>query len=252
MTCYVQKGKGKERAESEDEEGEESNEQDGNGDYTKGGHLSYGAGGASSSSHKDTASHDETDKVLAMAQFSVNILNLFKPPKPLDLGKVNTRELMTNEALKLKKMMDEQGIRAFTREHMIPIVIRRDHVDPECIFSGMNAYNALDFKLSARGIKELKGLNLVGGRHRLAALTSVHEDKMKLLEQARKRTKTIRDRKAVKTDANARRKKDLSEALETEQALQADVEVHSKWGVILYDEGKYKLNRVNSIGEADG
>ena len=89
------------------------------------------------------ATHSDVEKTLASAQFNINVIDLIHPPVPLGLGKVNTRRLVDKEAKNLKEAMTMQGMKPFSIENMIPIMIERRHVDEKCIWTGINAYEAL-------------------------------------------------------------------------------------------------------------
>lgn len=240
----IAKGKGKAKA-NEDIEEDSSLDNDGdnednedNEDYIEG--KSPGTMTKSSSSGKTTAMHSKMEKTLADAQFSVNVIDLFNPPKELQLGSLNSRMLVATEAMNLMKAMTAQGIKPFTMENMIPIIIQRRYVDPGCIWEGINAYKAPTLKLSADGIAELEVLELAGGRHRLEAVTHIKKQKEKLLKAAHK--KTIAAEKSLqnvsKPSAVNRQSEKVAGLLEVEEEIRREIAEISKWGIVLYDEGK--------------
>lgn len=181
---------------------------------------------------------DEMEKVLADAQFSINVINLFSPPKDFNYGKINSRALVDREATNLRKAMTEQGMKPFSIENMIPIVIARRHVDPTCITSGMNAYNAPDLKLSVEGMKELRELELAGGRHRVAAMKQLHDIKMTEVTEVHKKMITMENKKL--DEQFDQRKKDMTVQAyrNLEAKKEKEVDELGRWGVVLYDKGK--------------
>lgn len=144
------------------------------------------AGAVGQKKGKIIATHSQMEKILASALFSVNVMNLFNPLKDIQFGKVNTRALVDAEALNLQKAMTEQGMKPFSSENLIPIVIERRHVDATCIWTGVHAYDAPDLKLSEEGEQELTKMELAGGRHRLEAVRKIRKRRRFLHRHARR------------------------------------------------------------------
>ena len=46
--------------------------------------------------------HDPHDRGIQAAQFSINVIDILHPPKPILLGEWNSHELKKSEAVKLK------------------------------------------------------------------------------------------------------------------------------------------------------
>jgi hypothetical protein len=197
-------------------------------------------GGRSAQKKKAMASQNQKEKLAAAAQFSINKINLFNPPKPLVLGKLNPRELNKEQVKKLKQAFAEEGIKPFTMENMMPLMINRHYVDPGCIWMGMNGYDAPELKLSMEGIRDLEGLDVVGGRHRLEAITKVNDEINLQLDGVKKRVKVLREKstKNMNDEERKMRKEELTKLLKQTKELKNKKDENSQWGIILYDAGK--------------
>lgn len=156
------------------------------------------------------------------------------------LGTWNKRELNATEANKLKGMMTNQGIKAYTMENMIPIVIERQHVDAACIWSGMNGYGAPPLQLSEEGIREMKGLLLAGGRHRIAAVRALQTEGNTKLQALRAQIKEATKKMDAEDDEIG---VSLDQMKIKEEEMVANMAANENWGVILYDYGKFKVKK---------
>lgn len=186
---------------------------------------------------KETAKHSVEEELATAAQFSINMINLFDPPMDIHFGKWNQRLLKPTEWKKLKTAMTIQGIKAFTSDNMLPLVINRRHVDPSCIENKLNGYNAKTLVLSEDGNRELVKLEMAGGRHRLAAIQSIKDDKEKELKKLESQRDTVNKRRAMRPDAVQKKQKDLDGCNQIIAALEEEISKLGNWGVILYDEG---------------
>ena len=196
------------------------------------------AGAVGQKKGKPIATHSQMEKILASALFSVNVMNLFNPLKDIQFGKVNTRALVDAEAVNLQKAMTEQGMKPFSSENLIPIVIERRHVDATCIWTGVHAYDAPDLKLSEEGEQELTKMELAGRRHRLEAVRKIQEAKKKVLASARKKSSAQRKKRVRKDAAMLKRDKRLAEMEAEEEATENEIEELGRWGFALYDKGE--------------
>jgi hypothetical protein len=116
-------------------------------------------------------------------------------------------------------------------ENMIPLVIRKDHLDPKCLnFSSLNAAEAPFLQLNSEGMKATS-IKVAGGRHRFHAVK---------LETERLSTEITRLQGKIKgDDAVTEEELDMDRAYKaTIQTLAEEKERVSTWGVIIYDEGK--------------
>lgn len=102
------KAKGKQKAVEQDSEDNESEDNGNNKDYIDINETSEGQG--KQRKGKMMAVHSDMEKLLADAQFSMNIINLVNPLVPLGLGKINMQALVEAEAINLQKVMMTQGI----------------------------------------------------------------------------------------------------------------------------------------------
>jgi len=219
------------------QDGDEEDEHPSDEDYMPG-KVSEGEPKIGATMAKDMAMHNEKEKKITEAQFSVNIIDLFATPKEMRFGEWNSRPLVESEWKKLKTSMTVQGIKSFTSEHMMPLVIRRGYVDTSCVQQNVSGYEAKTLVLSEAGERELGKLEMAGGRHRKAALESIKADKEKELSRLEKQHGTLTRRKIVKTEALARKMEALAAYEKSIAELQEEISKIGQWGVILYDKGK--------------
>ncbi len=190
---------------------------------------------SSKSASKETAKHSLEEKKIMAAQFSVNIIDLFDPPKDVHFGRWNSRPLIPSEWKKLKTSFTIQSIKSFSPEHMMPLVISRQHVDPSCIQNNASGYDAKMLVLSDDGKKELTGLQMAGGLHRKAAVESIKRDKEKELSKLVKELEKVDKRKAANDDAVAKKRRELEVKVQNKKD---EISKIGRWGVVLYDAGK--------------
>jgi hypothetical protein len=69
------------------------------------------------------------DASIQAAQFFINIIDIFNPPKPIFLRKWNPRELKKLEAVKLKTKMLSEEICPFQFKHLLKCIIDLKHID---------------------------------------------------------------------------------------------------------------------------
>ena len=116
-------------------------------------------------------------------------------------------------------------------ENMIPLVIRKDHLDSECLNAGsLNAAEAPFLKLSSEGLRA-HSIRVAGGRHRARAVE---------MEAERLSTEIKRLEGKVKgDDATTQEEQDMDQAYRaTIETLSKEKERVCTWGVVIYDEGK--------------
>ena len=77
--------------------------------------------------------HDPHDRGIQAAQFSINVINILYPPKPILLGEWNSSELKESEAVKLKNQMIQDDLRPFQYENMFHCIVERWYIEPRCI-----------------------------------------------------------------------------------------------------------------------
>ncbi len=171
-----------------------------------------------------------TDR-LASARISINRMNLLHPPIPLRFGQWNDRSLVERYAKVLQNSFQTQGVRSLEMENMIPLVIRKDHLDSKCLdFRGLNAAEAPFLLLSSEGLKA-SSIKVAGGRHRCRAVE---------LEAERLSTEIKRLEGKIEDDDTAtEEEKDMNRAYRTTiETLTKEKERVCTWGVVIYDEGK--------------
>jgi hypothetical protein len=196
--------------------------------------------GGDDAMENETAKHCDEEEMIHASQFSVNVINLFNPPKEINFGKWNTRPLVPLEWKKLKASMTAQGIKSFSTEHMMPLVIKRKYIDMSCVDNKASGYEAKTLELSEEGKQPgvVVKLEMAGGRHRMAALKSIKEDKEKDLAKLKKQHLGLSKRRFTKDDAVAKKMQDLKDYEERMASLKEEISKIGLWGVIVYDEGK--------------
>lgn len=182
---------------------------------------------------------DNLDASIQAAQFSINVIDIFAPPKPILLGKWNPRALKESEAVKLKTEMISEEIRPFQFENLLKCIIDPKHVDPACVSASIlrGLHEAPVLKLSEVGENELETIDLAGGRHRKRALELIkaeRQDKLKRLKESLVKE----EQKAQKTGADSEAVEVLSQKIEDETSYIAGL---GRWGVILYEAGEYSI-----------
>lgn len=193
----------------------------------------------------ETAIHSVEEEMATAAQFSVNTIDLFDPPMTIYFGKWNGRLLDQKQVKKLKAALTAQGIKPFSHENMMPLVINQRHVDPSCIENTANGYNAKPLILSDEGKRELVRLDMAGGRHRKAAIASIKADKQKELTALTNSRNSVSKRKVKKADAIQKKQDEIETYNKRIEVVKKEIENIGKWGVILYDEGIHRLTYVS-------
>jgi hypothetical protein len=168
---------------------------------------------------------------LARARISINRMNLSSPPIPLLFGQWNDRSVINRHVKGLQSSFQTQGVQAFEMENMIPLIIRKGHLDSKCLNAGsLNASEAPFLKFSSEGMKA-PSIKAAGGRHRARAVE---------LQTERLSTEIKRLEGKVKgDDATTQEEQDMDQAYRaTIETLSKEKERVCTWGVVVYDEGK--------------
>jgi hypothetical protein len=181
---------------------------------------------------------DALDIAAHRAIFSLNRINLRKPPLQLQFGIWNSRPLQLNLAKDLLNTMKSQETRPFRLQNMIPIIISRTDVDPGCLSMDIQAVSTSPLlKLSESGRQKVS-LQVAGGQHRYKAVMIATDEAG---DQIAKLKDTIRaeEGKEVKSEeSRAKWEARVNEMRRVIEEKEQFVEGISTWGVILYDEGK--------------
>ena len=186
---------------------------------------------------KEKAKESEREKKVIAAQFSINVIDLFNPPLEIHFGKWNSRPVSTTEWMKLKAAMTLQDIKPFTPENMMPLVISPRHVDTSCVENNLNGYKAKTLMLSEEGKREMKKLLMAGGRHRMAAIQSIKEDKDNELAMMTAELDKLKGKNVTQPKAVAKKLANVEEKEKKIAALKEEISKLGIWGVILYDQG---------------
>ena len=119
-------------------------------------------------------------------------------------------------------------------ENLIPLVIRKDHLESKCLnFGVLNPAEAPILQLTSEGLKE-SSIKAAGGRHRFRAV----EMETERLSAEIKRL----EGKIQGDDTATEEERDMNRAYrETIKTLSNEKERVCMWGVIIYDEGKRSI-----------
>ena len=179
------------------------------------------------------------DTATAQARFSINVLNILDPPKELSLGRWNPRDLEPKHWKRLKLSMLDNEIKPWNYENMIPIIISPRHVDPSCISTNItDPSKSPVFKLSPDGERELSKILLAGGRHRIQAVKSIHDDKQAEQKKLKEKLEKLRKAEPKRETLKKRYDQDMTDLEDRILDGEKYLSTIGPWGVILYDEGK--------------
>lgn len=174
--------------------------------------------------------HDPYDAGIQAARFSINVIDIFNSPKPIELGMWNTRALKEREAVKLKNKMLENSIRSFSYENLFHCIVDRQYIDPRCINGtlSMAGHEAPPLKLTDEGRAKLKSLWFAGGRHRIRATELLKEERQGKLEKMKQAL--------IREQGKGEKVAVLEKEIEDETKSIARL---GFWGIILYDSSKF-------------
>jgi len=221
----------------DDGDGDDGDNDDEDEDYMPG-NASKGESKMDPAMIKERAKHSEEEKKINDARFSINVIDLLKSPKEIHFGKWNSRPLVPQEWGKLKVSLTAQGVKPFSMEHMMPLVISRRHVDLACVDNNVDGYNAKMLVLSEEGKNELRKLEMAGGRHRMAAVQSIKEDMVDDLDKLKKLRQSAKRKRVTKDEASAKMDETVKRYDEKIASVEEEISRTGLWGVILYDKGK--------------
>lgn len=190
------------------------------------------------------ASIDPAERAKQNAVFSYNTVDLTNLPLEFN-NPFNPRPATISKARVLRNALLEEGLRVFSNENRIMIVIEPSHVDPPCITSDPAA-PPQPFCLKKGA--PLTELTIIGGQHRRDAvclIKSDHKAKKKRLENSIKlKSKVLNGfvKQPPMTDEAIQRKNELeNEVKELELDLASckkSLEHVGPWGVMLLDPGE--------------
>lgn len=171
------------------------------------------------------------------ARFSINVIDIFNPPKPIVFGRWNPRPLRDSEANKLKNQLLIDEIRPFRFENMFNLIIDKRFIEADTISQTIDGgnQNAPMLKLSVEGIAALQQLDFAGGRHRVRAMEMIKAERSDKLKKFQDQLRKFKD-KAEDTgeDRDAEKISQLELTIKEESTYLAKF---GKWGVMLYDSG---------------
>lgn len=196
------------------------------------------------------ASVDPAEKAKQDAVFSYNVIDLTALPLGFK-NPFNPRPVVASKVREMRNALLEEGLRIFSDENRIMIVIKPSHVETSCITSDPTA-PALPFCLKEGA--PISELTVIGGQHRRDAvllIKSDHEAKMERLQGSIKlRNKVLKGfvRQPPETDEARQRKSDLENEI---KALELDLADHKNslrfvgpWGIMLLDPGESSISLV--------
>ena len=105
---------------------------------------------------------DPAEKAKQDAIFLYNIIDLTDLPLALK-NPYNPRPVVNSKVRVMHKALLEEGLRMFSNENRIMVVIEPSHVEPSCITSDPTSPPQ---KFCLKADAPLTHLNIVGGQHR--------------------------------------------------------------------------------------
>jgi hypothetical protein len=183
---------------------------------------------------------DALDVGAAEAVISVNRINLIDVDVTLRFGMWNRRPLVENRVLDLRKTMKSQNFRPFRPANLIPLIISRDALDPECVNpSYTNVHSAPLLKLSSTNPPS--EILVAGGQHRYHAVKGA----VKEADETIARLKETLEREAGKElKGEEAREKRVERIREIESRIKQQETFRNSikyWGVVVYDMGECRL-----------
>jgi hypothetical protein len=187
---------------------------------------------------------DPAEKAKQDAIFSYNIIDLTDLPLVLK-NPYNPRPVVNSKVRVMRNALLEDGLRVFSNENRIMIVIEPSHVEPTCITSDPTS-PPQKFRLKADA--PLTHLNIIGGQHRRDAVILIKSDyqaKMERLQGSISSKKKALDglvKQPPETDEAEQRKSQLESEIKALELDLADYETSmgfvGPWGVMLLDPGE--------------
>jgi len=183
---------------------------------------------------------DPTEKAKQEAIFSYNTVDLTNPPLILH-NPYNQRPLSKLQSKKLRNALIQEGLRVFSSENRIMVVISPSDVEEGCITSDLMAPPA---PLCLKEGSQLTELTNLGGQHRQDAVCLIKAENDRQIKQLKgsisAKVKLVKGLPA--TDKARQRKSELEneiEALKLQLSLrESSKELVGTWGVMLLDPGE--------------
>jgi hypothetical protein len=183
-----------------------------------------------------TASFDPLSTLCNKAVISICRINVFDPPAPIVFGTWNQREMKESEAKILANEMMSTKFSPFASGNLLPLIIRRDGLDPTCFITDLNAENAPLLQLSQQAKKEGKTLCFAGGRHRQRATAIIQERSKAKIANLEEKVSNMREQ--MQENVREGMEKKLREMERDHVAEKEFYERLGLWGVIAYDAGE--------------
>ena len=187
---------------------------------------------------------DPAEKAKQDAIFLYNIIDLTDLPLALK-NPYNPRPVVNSKVRVMHKALLEEGLRVFSNENRIMVVIEPSHVEPSCITSDPTS-PPQKFRLKADA--PLTHLNIVRGQHHRDAMVLIKSDykaKMERLQgsiTSKKKTLDGLVKQPPETDEAEQRKSQLESEIKALELDLADYETSMRfvgpWGVMLLDPGE--------------
>jgi hypothetical protein len=187
---------------------------------------------------------DPAEKAKQEAVFSYNVIDLIKSPLEFK-NPFNSRPLNKLRVRAMCNALLEEGLRVFSNENRIMVVIRPSDVEPSCITLDPTAPPQ---PLCLETHSNLKELVVVGGQHRreaLRLLASENKGKIRRLEDSIKSKNAALlklDKQPLDTDEARRRRGELENEIQAHETellhREKSKQLVGSWGVTLLDPGE--------------
>jgi hypothetical protein len=173
------------------------------------------------------------DKGMEEARIGIGYVNVLSIKNTLLFGKYNERPLKDSETNKMLTSFSKHGIQWNKEETALCIMVKRSRlVEKEYAGDWMSPE-----MLRKVTFNDNEGLVLASGQHRVAALKKMHKNMTDELDLLSNRHVSLHA-----LDAPTEEQVEESDALRGEIGeTKGKVDLIGKWGVIIYDEGKFHM-----------
>ena len=187
---------------------------------------------------------DPAEKAKQEAIFSYNVIDLTDLPLAFK-NPYNPRPVVNSKVRMMRNAFLEAGLRAFSNENRIMIVIEPSHVEPSCITSDPTS-PPQKFRLKADA--PLTHLNIIGGQHRRGAVILIKLDYQAKMERLKNSINSKKNmlggflKQPPEMVEAEQRKSHLESEINALELDLADYETSmgfvGPWGVMLLDPGE--------------
>ena len=181
------------------------------------------------------------DSICNQAIITICRIDIRNPPAEIVFGKWNDRALNQLQAKQLALDIKKNDFRPFTSKNLLPLIVPRAALDPECIHPQLDASNAPFINLTPDAIRTGVQLTFAGGRHRHEASRIIQAEVKETIEALQDNIEELERKIGVAEE----KKKSTAKMEKTLEAYNKELEGQEEWqkkagiwGVIIYDEGE--------------